>query len=345
MYEAERQQLERRRKIMDMMAQQAITPQQTQMVSGRAVPQGWGEGLSRLAQAMMAKQGYEGALTEEKALDARQAEGSRAAMEEIMPVMQGKEAEYMPQGQAGPPVPPVEPNIPRAAMMTATDPRLQDNKPAQNVIQAMMKAKMGGANPYSRAIPTTKGWMAHDVRGGSITPLTHDGKQLLPPQYDVQRQTDIASGKASGKAAGEDAGKAAVDLPGVESRTEETLDLVDSLTSHSGMKDVIGFPDNPLTLKGYMPGTDAADFRAMLDQVTGRTFMEIYPTLKGGGQITEIEGEKGQSAINRMRTATSETAFLKAAADFKKEVTRLREITRQKAGKGKKKEKVRVVDW
>ena len=71
----------------------------------------------------------------------------------------------------------------------------------------------------------------------------------------------------------------------------ETDRLVDELVSHPGMKDVIGFPDNPLALKGLVSGTNAADFRNRLKQITGRTFMEIFPTLKGGGQITEVEGQ------------------------------------------------------
>lgn len=60
--------------------------------------------------------------------------------------------------------------------------------------------------------------------------------------------------------------------------------------------------------------------------------MEIFPTLKGGGQITEIEGQKGQESINRMATATTEKEFINAANDFKQEIKRLKGMVRKRAG-------------
>lgn len=150
----------------------------------------------------------------------------------------------------------------------------------------------------------------------------------LATKPEIERATSRAG--VEGKAAGE----ASVALPATESSSEVTLDLVDQLVAHPGMKDVVGLPDNPLALKGLMPGSAGADFKARLDQITGRTFMEIFPTLKGGGQITEIEGQKGQESINRMKSATSEKEFKLAAQDFKNEVMRLRDVVRKRAGAG-----------
>jgi hypothetical protein len=93
--------------------------------------------------------------------------------------------------------------------------------------------------------------------------------------------------------------------------------LLDKAMNHPGMKDVIGLPDNPLALKGYMPATDAADFMSIYKQITGKQFMEAYKTLKGGGQITEIEGRKATEAMARMSTSQSEAAFLEALREFR----------------------------
>ncbi len=41
------------------------------------------------------------------------------------------------------------------------------------------------------------------------------------------------------------------------------------------------------------------DFNAMLDQVQGGAFLQAFESLKGGGQITQIEGEKATQAIVR----------------------------------------------
>ena len=66
----------------------------------------------------------------------------------------------------------------------------------------------------------------------------------------------------------------------------------------------------------YVPGTSAADFNARLAEIQGGAFLEAYNTLKGGGSITEVEGQKATQAITRMSTAQSEAEFKTAARDF-----------------------------
>lgn len=72
----------------------------------------------------------------------------------------------------------------------------------------------------------------------------------------------------------------------------------------------IPFVDKPI------PGTKAAGFMAKFDQLQGQQFLEAYQSLKGGGSITEVEGEKATKAISSMQLATSETEFRKAAKDY-----------------------------
>ena len=66
----------------------------------------------------------------------------------------------------------------------------------------------------------------------------------------------------------------------------------------------------------YVPGTSVADFNARLAEIQGGAFLEAYNTLKGGGSITEVEGQKATQAITRMSTAQSEAEFKTAARDF-----------------------------
>jgi hypothetical protein len=68
---------------------------------------------------------------------------------------------------------------------------------------------------------------------------------------------------------------------------------------------------------GPIVGTDAADFNVLLKQVQGKQFLQAYETLKGGGQITEVEGAKAEAAIARMNDAQSEPAFLESLKEFK----------------------------
>ena len=106
------------------------------------------------------------------------------------------------------------------------------------------------------------------------------------------------------------------------------MELLDKAINHEGMPHVIGVP-NVLTLGGLIPATAGADFRTVYDQIKGKQFMEAYKTLKGGGQITEIEGNKATEAMARMGKSQSEVAFVEALNELKDVITKV--LARQKA--------------
>jgi hypothetical protein len=60
--------------------------------------------------------------------------------------------------------------------------------------------------------------------------------------------------------------------------------------------------------------------QSYIDQVAGKTFMQAYQGLKGGGQITEVEGRKAQDAIARLGTQTM------SDSDYMNAIRELREI-------------------
>ena len=65
------------------------------------------------------------------------------------------------------------------------------------------------------------------------------------------------------------------------------------------------------------PRTQAqADLLARVEQISGRAFLEAFETLKGGGQITEIEGQKATQAIARLQRTQSPEAFQEALFEF-----------------------------
>ena len=71
---------------------------------------------------------------------------------------------------------------------------------------------------------------------------------------------------------------------------------------------------------------------SLLNQIQGRQFLEAFESLKGGGQITQIEGEKATQAISRMNTAQSEAEFRAAANEFKNIVSNVIRRAQAKAG-------------
>lgn len=82
----------------------------------------------------------------------------------------------------------------------------------------------------------------------------------------------------------------------------------------------------------FQSGTDVADFRVRFKQLEGQGFLQAFETLKGAGQITEIEGAKATAALNRMNLAQSEKEFITAAREFESNVKKGMEIAKERAG-------------
>jgi len=97
----------------------------------------------------------------------------------------------------------------------------------------------------------------------------------------------------------------------------------------AGFETAVGFG-----LPSYLTpaGSSASDFKVRLDQIKDRTFLQAFETLKGSGQITEKEGEKATSALNRMSTAQSEIEFIKAAREFEQNLRTGMDLAKKKAG-------------
>ena len=181
---------------------------------------------------------------------------------------------------------------------------------------------------------------------------TREKENIAIRQEDQRRKSDpafvqqMAQANATGQAIAKDYALAQQVLPKVLDTAQQTLSQIDSLIGkrddkgalvkgeapHPGFQDVVGATWRP-GLR-FVPGTDAADFQSKLDQVKGGAFLQAYETLKGGGSITNIEGEKGTSALNRMSTAQSEKEFVTAAREFQSVVRKAVERAKTRVGGG-----------
>lgn len=99
---------------------------------------------------------------------------------------------------------------------------------------------------------------------------------------------------------------------------------------HPGFESVIGAGIPGLR---FIPGTQSADFDALVDQIEGGAFLKAYESLRGTGQITEIEGQKATQALTRMRRSSSEVGFIKAAREFEGIIRRGMERAEQRRAK------------
>jgi hypothetical protein len=175
-------------------------------------------------------------------------------------------------------------------------------------------------------------------------------KEAQRREADPVFQQSMAQAKATGQAIAKDKALAEQVLPKVLSTAESTLGLIDSLVGappvldkngkvikqgtkpHPGFETAVGASFVPGAR--FVPGTDASDFQARFDQLQGGAFLQAFETLKGGGSITNVEGEKGTAALNRMNLAQSEKEFVQAAREFQDVVRKGVERAKKRVGGG-----------
>ena len=157
--------------------------------------------------------------------------------------------------------------------------------------------------------------------GGLLRSQVPDGVTPLGPMEKAQ-ETSV------GRETGKNIAGAQNQLAGTSAAAQDTIRLVDEVLSHPSLPDSVGPIDGFLpTLK---PGT--RDFESRVEQLKNSAFLSARKELKGGGAITDFEGQKAESALNRASYATSEEDFKQAMQEFKEAVVRGYTILEQQAG-------------
>jgi hypothetical protein len=126
--------------------------------------------------------------------------------------------------------------------------------------------------------------------------------------------------------------EAQFNLPDVIAKGEEAIRLSNELMTHPGYKQAVG--KSSMFGIQRIPGTEAYSFMNRLNQLKGGAFLTAYDTLRGTGQITEVEGKKATDAIARMDNATTEEEFAKAVEDYQNVIKSAIDLAKQKATGG-----------
>lgn len=145
-----------------------------------------------------------------------------------------------------------------------------------------------------------------------------------------QLPKDVA-GEAAQTKLGTEKAAAQVDLPRVESNSESMLSQIDAVRTDPYLPSMTGPVDT------YLPNLsgDANRVQSKVDQLGGQAFLQAFQALKGGGAITEIEGQKATAALSRLQSmGVNDKDYTTALDDFKAEVLRLRELARTRANGG-----------
>lgn len=150
----------------------------------------------------------------------------------------------------------------------------------------------------------------------------------MNPEFLAQKAGMVEGAKVGAK----NQAQAKLDLPQVIQQGEHTIKLVDDILNHPGFNISVGAKSPAGKFASFFPGTDAASFDIAQKQMVGKQFLEAFESLKGGGQITQIEGEKATQAMSRMNTSNTQEEYKKAAKEFQDIIRSGINRAKQKAG-------------
>lgn len=136
-------------------------------------------------------------------------------------------------------------------------------------------------------------------------------------QSEAEKQGAIERAKADAKA---NSGEGLAAKEAKRASVQAQIGVIDKAINHPGRATATGL-SGVLDPRNYIPGTKATDFKVVLDQLGGAAFLQAFESLKGGGQITEVEGKKATDAIARLNRAQSDEEFGVALSDLREVMT------------------------
>lgn len=181
--------------------------------------------------------------------------------------------------------------------------------------QGLMRDPVTGALMPIPGGPQSKGIYAHSEHLSGETG-TQEAKRTWEPGTagEVQAAKNTQDIEAiPEKAIAEKTGQQIIGLPVIEQNTAYAKKLISDLVKHPGLSSATG-------MNSYLPvvrGTDRADFEGRKNQINGIAFLQAFSTLRGGGQISNTEGDKATAAIIRLNTpGLKQKDFIAAANEL-----------------------------
>ena len=137
--------------------------------------------------------------------------------------------------------------------------------------------------------------------GASSVNVNSGGNFKVPAGYMADPENGGRVVPIPGSPAAREAATARVEVEASIASMDDSMSVIDAAMSHPGFDANFGMS----SLLKNRPGGDAAGAATFLDQIDGKAFLQAFKSLEGGGQITEIEGQKATQAIARLGRAQS----------------------------------------
>lgn len=126
-------------------------------------------------------------------------------------------------------------------------------------------------------------------------------RQLLTPEQEREAKAAEAGAVSGAQTAAKADAERAAGAAKVEGQAEDVLRTVTQLKNSPGLPYILGW----YSKAPIVPNTAQAAADALAKQIEGQTFLQAFESLKGGGQITEIEGQQAKQAVSRLSRAQS----------------------------------------
>lgn len=143
-------------------------------------------------------------------------------------------------------------------------------------------------------------WGLLDKRSGEMI-------GTLPKDVEGEKAAEVR-GKATGEAQ--------TNLDVTLEKADQGIALIDQMLEHPGLDTAVGL-SSIIDPRNYVAGTEANDFNVMSSQLKGKAFLQAFESLKGGGAITEVEGQAATEAIARLNQSQSEEAYKEALLELR----------------------------
>ena len=134
--------------------------------------------------------------------------------------------------------------------------------------------------------------------------------------FDNEQAGDKKRAEAEGRGEGTQIVDQRAAIQGVSNMFNSSKALIAKLYNHSGMAAATGSISGLKPITSFKQGNPAKEFITLHNQLAGKIFLAAFAGLKGGGQITEIEGQKATEALSNVNRQLDPQAYRNALEQY-----------------------------
>lgn len=220
-----------------------------------------------------------------------------------------------------------------------TSSRLGDTFKQLNELSKAQLYMNGGTGRNGVTIQATNSIMAENpgmsftdaysiAKSGLGQGVTYGPDGVTPLPGAANTITNLKRAGAQGTAQGKDVAESQTKLPDYIDNANYLNSQIDTLINTPGL-------DQNFGQASYLPnirGGDAANAQTKLEQLKNLNFLAAFNSLRGGGQISNVEGEKAQNAYANLLNAQSYAQALQSLQEMKTYISLGVQRAKDKAG-------------